>query len=43
MAVPRSAGELGEDFPYTLGTICYIEIAQDGAVSWGREPMRTKG
>jgi hypothetical protein len=35
MTAPRSAGELGESFPYTLTTMCYIEIDRDGAISWG--------
>src|SRR4051812_5595208 len=30
---PRSAAALGKEFPYTLGTLCYIEIAEDGTVS----------
>ncbi|MGH3973654.1 MAG: hypothetical protein ACRDS9_10055 [Pseudonocardiaceae bacterium] len=38
MNKPRSAGELGDEFPYFLPTICYIEVSSDGTVSWGTEP-----
>ncbi|MFE7559039.1 hypothetical protein [Kitasatospora sp. NPDC057500] len=34
---PRSAGALGADFPYTQRTLCYIEVAKDGAVSHGTD------
>ncbi len=38
MNKPRSAGELGDEFPYSLPTMCYIEVSSDGTVSWGTEP-----
>lgn len=34
---PRSAAALGREFPYTRKTLCYIEIAKDGAVSHGTD------
>jgi len=34
MRPPRSAGELGKEFPYTLKTVCYIEVTNDGTVGW---------
>jgi hypothetical protein len=34
---PRSAGALGKEFPYLMGTMCYIEVTQDGAVTWGND------
>ncbi|MFI6814482.1 hypothetical protein ACIBG7_18875 [Nonomuraea sp. NPDC050328] len=34
---PRSAGALGRGFPYTLKTLCYIEVFEDGTVSHGRD------
>jgi hypothetical protein len=37
MQEPRSAGELGAEFPYTLGKMCYIEVGSDGSVRWGRD------
>lgn len=38
MNKPRSAGELGDEFPYSLPAMCYIEVSSDGTVSWGTEP-----
>ncbi|UQS25352.1 MULTISPECIES: hypothetical protein [Amycolatopsis] len=35
MQEPRSAGAMGADFPYTLKTMCYIEVFADGSVHWG--------
>jgi hypothetical protein len=35
MQEPRSAGALGVEFPYTLATMCYIEVGRDGSVRWG--------
>jgi hypothetical protein len=35
MPLPRSAGAMGLEFPYKLGTLCYIEVAKDGTVTWG--------
>lgn len=32
---PRSAGAMGIEFPYTLPTMCYIEIQEDGTVTHG--------
>ncbi|MCP2321027.1 hypothetical protein APR12_006417 [Nocardia amikacinitolerans] len=32
---PRSSAELGNDFPYTSQTVCYIEVGEDGTVSHG--------
>ena len=26
---------MGSEFPYTLSTMCYIEVAKDGSVTWG--------
>lgn len=37
MVEPRSAGQLGAEFPYKLPTMCYIEVAHDGRVTFGRE------
>jgi len=37
MQEPRSAGALGSEFPYTLATMCYIEVARDGSVRWGND------
>src|SRR5690242_17723018 len=37
MAEPRSAGALGTEFPYRLGTMCYIEVAADGTVYQGAD------
>jgi hypothetical protein len=37
MQKPRSAGALGVEFPYTLATMCYLEVAKDGTVTWGRD------
>ncbi|MFC0526109.1 hypothetical protein [Phytohabitans kaempferiae] len=37
MAEPRSAGAMGTEFPYELGTMCYIEVAAGGAVSQGAD------
>ena len=30
MAEPRSVSAMGAEFPYQLGTMCYIEVAADG-------------
>lgn len=35
MRKPRSAGAMGQEFPYKLATMCYIEVAKNGTVSWG--------
>ncbi len=35
MASPRSARAIGSEFPYRLGTMCYIEVTADGSVSQG--------
>ena len=32
---PRSSAEMKEEFPYTLSTMCYIEVGSDGDVLWG--------
>src|SRR5258708_2412251 len=40
MNQPRSANSLGKDFPYTSPTVCYVEVAEDGSVTWGREDAR---
>lgn len=32
---PRSAAELGPEFPYTLRTMCCIEVGPDGVITWG--------
>jgi len=32
---PRSAAAAGQDFPYTAGTTCYIEVHEDGRVTHG--------
>ncbi|MGW2034770.1 hypothetical protein [Streptomyces sp. NPDC001811] len=32
---PRSAAAVGTEFPYTLGTTCYIEVHKDGRVTQG--------
>lgn len=37
MEEPRSAGALGAEFPYKLTTMCYIEVARDGKVAFGRD------
>jgi hypothetical protein len=37
MHEPRSAGALGADFPYTLETMCYLEVSTDGSVRWGTD------
>ncbi|MFI7120351.1 hypothetical protein [Amycolatopsis sp. NPDC049868] len=37
MQEPRSAGAMGAEFPYTLQTMCYIEVATDGSVRWGTD------
>ena len=37
MQEPRSAGALGADFPYTLATLCYIQVGRDGSVGWGND------
>lgn len=37
MQQPRSASALGADFPYTLQTMCYIEIGAAGDVKFGRD------
>jgi len=37
MNKPRSAGELGDEFPYSLPTMCYIEVSNDEIVAWGTE------
>lgn len=37
MQDPRSAGAMGTEFPYTLKTMCYIEVAADGSVHWGSD------
>lgn len=37
MQEPRSAGALGTEFPYALGTTCYIEVSRDGSVRWGND------
>jgi hypothetical protein len=37
MAEPRSAGAMGAEFPYRLGTMCYIEVGTDGTVSQGAD------
>lgn len=37
MQQPRSAGAMGAEFPYTLPTMCYIEVATDGSVRWGTD------
>jgi hypothetical protein len=37
MNEPRSAGALGADFPYTLETMCYLEVSTDGTVHWGTD------
>ncbi len=37
MAEPRSASAIGMEFPYQLGTMCYIEVAADGTVSQGAD------
>ncbi|GAA4993664.1 hypothetical protein GCM10023205_77930 [Yinghuangia aomiensis] len=34
---PRSAAALGAEFPYAQRTLCYIEIAGDGAVTHGTD------
>ena len=34
MLEPRSATESGKDFPYRSRTVCYLEVAGDGAVRW---------
>ena len=39
MAKPRSAGAMGAEFPYLLGTMCYIEVAGDGSVSQGADAV----
>ena len=28
---------MGAEFPYRLATMCYIELAKDGTVSWGND------
>lgn len=35
MNEPRSASAVGKDFPYGEPTTCFIEVAEDGAVTWG--------
>jgi hypothetical protein len=35
MDEPRSASAVGKDFPYGAPTTCFIEVAEDGAVTWG--------
>jgi hypothetical protein len=37
MQEPRSAGALGTEFPYALGTMCYIEVSSDASVRWGSD------
>jgi hypothetical protein len=37
MHEPRSAGAMGVEFPYTLGTMCYFEVCRDGNVRWGND------
>ncbi|ROP39064.1 hypothetical protein [Saccharothrix texasensis] len=37
MKTPRSAGALKADFPYTLQTMCYVEVHQDGTVRFGHD------
>lgn len=37
MQEPRSAGAMGAEFPYTLKTLCYLEVSADGSVHWGRD------
>jgi hypothetical protein len=37
MHEPRSAGAMGAEFPYTLGTMCYFEVSRDGNVRWGND------
>ncbi|KID32005.1 hypothetical protein HQ32_00889 [Prauserella sp. Am3] len=37
MQEPRSAGSLGLKFPYTLKTMCYIEVGADGGVHFGTD------
>lgn len=34
---PRSAAEVGKDFPYEMSTVCYIEIHKDGRVTHGTD------
>jgi hypothetical protein len=34
---PRSAAALGTEFPYTSATLCYIEVAEDGTVTHGKD------
>lgn len=34
---PRSAGTMGLEFPYTLRTMCYIEVSCNGAVTFGTD------
>jgi hypothetical protein len=38
MQEPRSAGAMGSEFPYTLATMCYLEVSTDGKVRWGSDP-----
>ena len=37
MRQPRSAGALGDEFPYTLATMCYLEVGSGGEVTYGRD------
>lgn len=37
MQKPRSAGAMGAEFPYEMQTMCYIEVAKDGEVTFGRD------
>lgn len=34
MPGPRSASAVGKNFPYTLKTVCYIEVSNDGTVTF---------
>ena len=36
------AGKLGAEFPYTLGTMCYIEVGNDGSVRCGPAALTRK-
>jgi hypothetical protein len=37
MNAPRSAAALGKEFPYTLSTLCYMEVTENGTVTWGTD------
>ncbi|WP_406285010.1 hypothetical protein [Embleya sp. NBC_00896] len=34
---PRSAAAMGQEFPYTRKTLCYIEISENGTVTHGTD------